>query len=318
MTIILKPDAKNVSDLELTRRRFADQIRRVVWKRHRVRLPDGVCSGFAVVPREAFLGDPPWVIRGNAKTSLWGRVVKRFLSRPQAGDSTTDNPRQLYGADVIVAIDANRGLNNGQPSGLALWLHALELKPGDRVLHVGCGLGYYTAIIATVVGPTGRVLAVEVDPRLATRARENLRSCDGVEVIAADGCAYDPGPVDAILVTAGVTHPRKAWLERLRLAGRLVLPLTDDSGTGMMLKITREEGGYTARWISSLIIFDCIGGRDAELSRRLRTGFARGNWRSVQSLRVDSHLASADCWLHADEFCLSTSMLTLTHKPHGR
>ena len=91
-----------------------------------------------------------------------------------------------------------------------------------------------------------------------------------------------------------------------------MLPVTDDAGTGMMLRVRREQAGYSAQWISSLTIFACVGGRSPELSRRLRAGFARGGWRSVQSLRRDSHQACADCWLHAEEFCLSTRAVALT------
>ena len=139
--------------------------------------------------------------------------------------------------DIVVAIDASRGLNNGQPSGLAAWLQALELRRGDRVLHIGCGLGYYTAIIAAVVAPHGEVIGVELDAALASRAGANLMSVKRVSVIAGDGCEFDPGPVDAILVNAGATHPRSLWLERLRPGGRMLLPLTDDNGTGILLRV---------------------------------------------------------------------------------
>lgn len=293
-------------DLESTRRQFADQIRDVLWRRHRLRMSDELHSAFAQVPREDFLGAAPWLIRGIATTNVWQQIADRLRCRPPARDWTTSDPACLYHPDFVVAIDASRGLNNGQPSGLALWLHFLELQHGNHVLHVGCGLGYYTAVIATVVGPTGRVVGVEVDGALAARARANLSAFDCVEIVEGDGGEYDPGSVDAILVNAGVTHPRAAWLERLRLGGRTMLPVTDDTGTGMMLKVKREEAGYTAQWISSLTIFACVGGRNPDLSRRLRADFARGGWRSVQSLRRDSHQECADCWLHVDECCLST------------
>ena len=293
-------------DLESTRRRYSDQVRNVLWRRYRCRLSDELHAAFARVPREAFLGDAPWLIRGTQPTNVWQRVSNHFSRRSLARDWITDDPTRLYDPDVAVAIVASRGLNNGQPSGLALWLHFLELRPGDRVFHVGCGLGYYTAIIATVVGTTGGVVAAEVDAGLAARARTNLRSFEGVDVIAADGGDYTPGPADAILVNAGVTHVRTVGLDSLRLGGRLLLPVTHDGGTGVMLKIKREEGGYVAQWISSLTIFHCIGGRDPDLSGQLRADFARGDWRAVRSLRRDRHERGTDCWLHRDDSCLST------------
>jgi protein-L-isoaspartate(D-aspartate) O-methyltransferase len=54
---------------------------------------------------------------------------------------------------VLVAIDEKRLLNNGQPSFLAILIEALALQEGDHVVHVGCGTGYYSAILAEFVGP---------------------------------------------------------------------------------------------------------------------------------------------------------------------
>jgi protein-L-isoaspartate(D-aspartate) O-methyltransferase len=83
----------------------------------------------------------------------------------------TSDPRDLY-HNLLVALDATRALNNGLPGSLARWIQALVLKMGDRVFHLGCGVGYYTAIMAEVVGPDGSVVACEVDSDLAARARE--------------------------------------------------------------------------------------------------------------------------------------------------
>jgi protein-L-isoaspartate(D-aspartate) O-methyltransferase len=225
------------------------------------------------------------------------------MHRRHASDWTTCDPNELY-RDVVVAIDPSRGLNNGQPSGVATWLHLLELQRGDRVLHVGCGPGYYTAVIAATVAP-GEVIGVELDAVLASQARANLTPVDHVTIVVANGAEYDSGPVDAILVNAGVTHPRALWLDRLRIGGRLLFPLTNEEGTGMMLKVTREPSGWAARFVSGLTIFHCVGGRDPELGRRLASGFAKGNWRSVQSVRRDAHDPDSDCWLHIEHLCLS-------------
>ena len=74
--------------------------------------------------------------------------------------------RHLY-RDVPVAIDAARLVNNGAPSLLAFLINALAQREGEHVLHVGCGTGYYTAILAEIVGPSGRVTALEIDENLA-------------------------------------------------------------------------------------------------------------------------------------------------------
>jgi protein-L-isoaspartate(D-aspartate) O-methyltransferase len=82
------------------------------------------------------------------------------------------DPRRVY-HNIAVAIDPSRQLFNGQPGTIGTWIDALGLASGARVLHVGCGLGYYTAVMACAVGQTGRVVAFEVDEALATEARQN-------------------------------------------------------------------------------------------------------------------------------------------------
>jgi len=296
-----------MATLESIRRRYADSIRDLLWRRHRLRLSDRLVGAFVQTPREKFLGPPPWLIRGVPASTVWQRMAARLAGR-QARDQATRDPSQLY-RDVAVAIDANRGLNNGQPSGAATWLHFLELQRGDRVLHIGCGLGYYTAVAAAAVAP-GEVIGVELDAVLASQARANLADVKHVTIVAGNGVEYDSGPVDVILVNAGVTHPRALWLDNLRSAGRMLLPLTNEQGTGLMLKVTREPNGWAAQFVSGLTIFHCVDGRDSDVCGRLAAGFAEGGWRSVQSLRRDAHEPNRDCWLHVEGLCLSTQAIT--------
>ena len=197
----------SMTKLELTRRRYAESIRELLWQRHRLRLSGRLVSAFGQIPREKFLGPPPWLIRGLPATTVCQRVMLR-LTRQHVGDWTTRDPSQLY-RDVAVAIDPGRGLNNGQPRGVATWLHLLELRSGDRVLHVGCGLGYYTAVVTAAVAP-GEVIGVELDAALASQARANLGDVNHVTIVDANGVEYDSGPVDVILVNAGATHPPAA------------------------------------------------------------------------------------------------------------
>ncbi len=92
-------------------------------------------AAFAAVPREDFAGPPPWRIGSGGLFGL----------------TSSDDPARLY-EDVLVAIDAGRGINNGQPSLHAQAIGALALKEGETLLHIGAGAGYYTAILAELVG----------------------------------------------------------------------------------------------------------------------------------------------------------------------
>jgi protein-L-isoaspartate(D-aspartate) O-methyltransferase len=290
--------------LDEIRQYYAEEIRAVANIQ-----TEALVAAFAKVAREHFLGPGPWQIANP--DSLQAMMPNASAKAGGNYRMTEDeNPKHLY-HNILIAIDASRNLNNGQPSGLAMWIDALELKTGDRVLHVGCGVGYYTAIMAEVVCASGHVTGVEIDPDLAERARKNLAYLNHAEVVQGNGSEVSTGTADAIFINAGATHPQAVWLDNLKLGGRLILPLTvarDEVSTGMgfMLKVKREKNGYAARFISPVGIFPCIGSRDAESNQRLRETMAKGTWGTVQSLRRDSHEASETCWLHGEGFCLST------------
>ena len=282
--------AKAMSDIDIARASYAEELRAVANLQS-----EALVGAFARVPRERFLGPGPWQVFSPGSESDW---------------MTKDaDPRHLY-HNVLVAIDAKRKLNNGHPSFLAFLIEQLELQPGDHVVHVGCGTGYYTAVMAEVVESIGNVTAYEIDAGLAERARENLNYLPHVEVIAGDGGEIDPGPSDAILINAGATHLRPVWLDALRLGGRLLLPLTvadeaSDSQWGRVVKVAHRSRGFVARFVSEVGIFPCSGARYPELNDKLKEAFKGDDWKSVQSLRREPHEPDDTCWFHAASTCLS-------------
>src|SRR5205823_4392206 len=147
-----------------------------------------------------------------------------MMGGPPRTRTTPDaDPARVY-HNVAIAIDAGRQLFNGQPATLASWLDLLDLAAGSRVLHIGCGPGYYTAVMAHAAGAAGRVLALDVDAPLAAAARRNLAPFPSAEVRHVDGAgAPFEEQFDAILVNAGVTHPLDAWLQALAPNGRMIL-----------------------------------------------------------------------------------------------
>jgi protein-L-isoaspartate(D-aspartate) O-methyltransferase len=286
-----------MSDLDTARRLYAEEIRVKAALRS-----DALVEAFATVPREHYLGPGPWLIKKGGRGLLHkldGRLRGEYRLTADA------DPRRIY-SDVHVAIDAKRGLNNGRPGKLALWLDLLDLHAGERALHVGCGVGYYTAIMAEVVGHGGRVVGIEIDAGLAERARRNLSHFGHVEVLHADGGEEEVGACDAIFVNAGSTRPRSVWLDGLRRGGRLILPLTDGDGRGALLKVTFDGRAYAARFASSARIFHCAGSRDAESGRLLGEALRRADRSAVRSVRRDRHRAETTCWLHLDGCCIST------------
>jgi protein-L-isoaspartate(D-aspartate) O-methyltransferase len=281
------------NSLAAYRRFYAEEIAAVTALRSAA-----LVEAFAKVPREDFLGPGPWEI-GSADFAATGVGYR----------ATEDaDPRRVY-HNVVVAIDRARNLNNGHPGTLASWLDALDIAPGERVFHLGAGLGYYTAIVSEMAGPAGHVTAIEVDADLAARARESLARWHNVELNSGDGGEFDPGPVDAIFVNAGVTHPRALWLDRLKDSGRLLVPLTFDVGggigKGVMMLVKREGQNYSARLLTLVMIYSSSSVRDAGMNAALARQIASPKVFSVKSLRRDIHEIEDTCWLHGSDFCFS-------------
>jgi protein-L-isoaspartate(D-aspartate) O-methyltransferase len=259
-----------------------------------------VVAAFAAVPREEFLGPGPWLLLADDSG---------YRSTPDA------DPRRLY-EDVAAAIDPARVLNNGAPGFLARLFDLLAIREGERVAHVGCAVGYYSAILAEIVGPRGRVIAVELDPELCERARRNLRRWRQVEVRHGDGTKEPREPVDVVWVHGGVTHPQPAWLEAVGVGGRLAMPITAirppsrirrvvRDNAGRILRLERRPAGWAARFGEICGMQALLGGRDAAFQEQLRLAYQSGGAEGVRSLRSEAHAPDASCWAHRDGACLS-------------
>ena len=275
-----------MSDLAAARRHYTEEIK------YRGQISSvRLLRAFATVPRERFLDKGPWRIRSEIVHDYW---------------STEDaNPIRLY-HDVLVAIDEHRKLDNGLPSLWARLFDVLDIKEKERVVQVGCGPGYYSAILSKIVGQRGTVTAIDCEEPFVQRARRNLRKYGNVEVIHGDGCQDVGGPADVIVVHAGWTHPHDLWLDSLRPDGRLLVPLTNQDRQGTLFKITRLNAGYRAEAIRRIDIFPCHGRGNTVVDDRLTQWWEAMS--RVRSLRRDAHSKDHTCWLHEKDFCFSTQV----------
>src|ERR1700688_3317121 len=239
-------------ELRIIRAAYAKQILAAAWVDN-ARLE----AALSATRREDFLGAGPWWIL---------RRFRDYITTPDA------DPVYLY-TDDLVGILPERHLNNGQPSLHAYLIHQASPSAGDHVVHVGTGTGYYTAILAHLVGPSGRVTGIEYEPELAARAKANFASYPNVEIVEGDGALVSFDTADVIYVNAGCTRPAESWLDQLADGGRLILPMTSDqsfaaedqgfaakslariTSAGAVFRIERRGEDYLANWISGVAIF---------------------------------------------------------------
>jgi protein-L-isoaspartate(D-aspartate) O-methyltransferase len=252
-------------------------------------------SAFAATAREHYLGPGPWKVFAG----------RGYIQTP------SDDPAFLY-QDILVALDADRGINNGQPALHAICLAALDVKEDETIVHIGAGTGYYTAVLAHLAGAGGAVYAYEIDPVLGEKTARNFAGQSNVTVYQRSGAEGSLPRCDVIYVSAGATAPLNMWLDALRPAGRLLFPLTPDGigewpGAGGMLLVTRvAEEQLDARFIAPVMIVPCVGARDSDTAAKLSEAFRRGDSRNVRSLRRGTS-PDETCWCSGSDWWLSTS-----------
>jgi len=270
--------------LEAARNFYAQDLRSAA----RITSP-ALFAAFASVPRERFVGPGPWRILGPD------------------GFFTTDNadPRHVY-HNVLIALDEAKSINNGQPSMWARFFDQLAVEPGNHILHLGCGTGYYTAILAELAGPQGKIATIEIDPNLAERAHVALAPWPQVTVLHADGSTGPFDPADVIVASAAATHPPPSWLAALNPGGKLLFPLAPETGAGAMALLTRKSANNFAAQLSYGTLFiPFTGACDPTIAAQLAEALSSDQGKPARSLRLDPHDKDDTCWLHSEIFCFS-------------
>jgi protein-L-isoaspartate(D-aspartate) O-methyltransferase len=186
------------------------------------------------------------IIRTPAVERAFRRVARHeFLPKPFALPTDplltefadTDDPRRVY-SDTVVALKRDKNINCGAPGVAATQIEQLAATEGMRVLHVGTGSGYYTAILAELVGERGSVVGVEYESDLVELSCALLARAGytNVTVREGDGALGVPeaAPFDRVLVSAGAPDIAPVWIAQLDTDGRLVLPLCQLSPLGSL------------------------------------------------------------------------------------
>ncbi len=184
-------------------------------------------------------------------------MIERLREHYRIGDQRVldvmlDVPRHIFVPDAMkfqaykdnaLPIAANQTIS--QPYIVAKMTELLELTPSSRVLEIGAGSGYQTIILSRLAGS---VYSIERVEKLADQAQQTLNQFNirNVTLRCGDGTngwqLY--APFDAILVAAGSPVLPSPLVDQLKVGGRLVIPIGDDSKTQSLVRVTRTETGY--------------------------------------------------------------------------
>lgn len=152
-------------------------------------------------------------------------------------------------AYVNSALPIGKKQTISQPLVVAMMLELLELKPGEKVLEIGTGSGWKTALMAKIVSPKGKVFSLERISELHEFAKENLNKYSladsaAVELVVGDGSkGYEAGvPYDKIIAAASAREIPKAWEEQLKIGGRIVAPVKES--IVVVDKVAKDEFRY--------------------------------------------------------------------------
>jgi protein-L-isoaspartate(D-aspartate) O-methyltransferase len=168
------------------------------------------------------------------------RVAEAFQAMPREGFLPANEQKS---AAFDGPLPIGHGQTNSQPSTVKAMLRLLDVQPGQKVLDVGCGSGWTTALLAHLTGPSGRVLGVELEPELVEFGTENL---DRAGVPWASIHEAKPGvlglpsaaPFHRILVSAMARRLPDELVDQLHTGGVMVVPVS-----GTMLRVASSMRG---------------------------------------------------------------------------
>ena len=172
------------------------------------------------------------------------RIIEAFR-KIKREDFLPDHLKDL--AQLNEALPIGYGQTISQPLVVALMLELLEPKEGEKILDIGSGSGWTTALLAYIVGDRGRVVAIEIIPELAEFGKKNVAKYNfiekgTVEFVCGDGSqGYKKEmPFDKILVSGTSSECYPAWKKQLKTGGKIVVPI----GSSIWLFSKKSENRF--------------------------------------------------------------------------
>ena len=190
------------------------------------------------------------------------QIMGRGIVDPRVLDALRDVPRHHFAPEIFrdtaysdKALPIGHGQTISQPYMVAAALEALELRGGEKVLEIGAGSGYLTALLGKLAGS---VRAIERVPELALRARERLDSFGLTNYMlwTADGtCGWpEEAPFDVIVSAASAPIVPEPWAQQIAPGGRIVMPL----GEGERQTLMRYRASQSGQLLAPEELVNCV------------------------------------------------------------
>lgn len=205
-------------------------------------------AAFRDTPRDIFV---PYFFTQTADQPGWLLVEQPSAEWLKGVHSTEALITQIDGDDDTVTrartgrVTGTATSSSSAPTLMAVMLQALDTQDGHRVLEVGAGTGYNTALLCHRLG-AGNVTSIDIDPGLVDRARERLAALGYLPYLAAtdgtQGCS-DRAPFDRIIATVGLSHVPDPWIEQATPGAKILLPLDLVGRAGLLVLLTVDANG---------------------------------------------------------------------------
>ena len=191
-----------------------------------------------------------------------GQIIARGIADARVIEALREVPRHHFAPDIFLetayadkALPIGHGQTISQPYMVAATLEALELRGGEKVLEIGAGSGYLTALLGRLAGS---VRAIERVPELAVRARERLDSFGLTNYMlwTADGTYGWPeeAPFDVIVSAASAPLVPEPWKQQIAPGGRIVMPL----GEGEKQTLVRCRASQSGQLLTPEELVNCV------------------------------------------------------------
>ncbi len=182
------------------------------------------------------------VLNNQKIADAFETIARADFVLPQYADAAYENHPLPIGFGQTIS----------QPYTVAFMLQLLDVKEGERILEIGAGSGWQTALLSCLAGSRGKIYAMERIGELKNLAEQNLRKHPGlgrrIHLMQGDGslgCAA-AAPFDKIVAAAAAREIPAAWKEQLKIGGRIVAPVKDSIVA--VDKLSRDEYCTAEHW----------------------------------------------------------------------